>query len=263
MFYRLFIDEVGNGDLAGSAANDNVRFLSLTGILTRVDLHDKRFVEAMTALKMDIFGDPTVILHRRDIVRRDKPPFNMLVDTRLRDRFNDGVLGLIRSLPYIALTVSIDKRQHLERYSAWHFDPYHYCLRCLVERYVRWLMRNDGKGDVVIEARYKAADKRAKASFRSIYDRGTEHLPPSQIQSRLLSHDLRLEPKSANTPGIQLADLIAHPSHRSMRWDRDGRPQTAAADDFGQRIVDILLERRYARHPKSGVIEGWGRKWLP
>ena len=33
--------------------------------------------------------------------------------------------------------------------------------------------------------------------------------------------------------------------------------------DFGTRVVQILLDHKYARSPQSHIIEGWGRKWLP
>jgi hypothetical protein len=42
MRFRLFIDEVGNGDLKGAETDPNVRFLSLSGVITRLDLHDER-----------------------------------------------------------------------------------------------------------------------------------------------------------------------------------------------------------------------------
>ena len=57
---RLFIDEVGNSDLNGAANDPNVRYLSLTGIMTCQELHTQRFGPALTILKSSLFG----ILHR-------------------------------------------------------------------------------------------------------------------------------------------------------------------------------------------------------
>lgn len=32
---------------------------------------------------------------------------------------------------------------------------------------------------------------------------------------------------------------------------------------FGSRLVEKLLVDKFARHPKTSVIQGWGHKWLP
>jgi hypothetical protein len=37
--YRLFFDETGNGDLHAAKKDQNQRYLSLTGIVVRQDLH--------------------------------------------------------------------------------------------------------------------------------------------------------------------------------------------------------------------------------
>jgi hypothetical protein len=116
------------------------------------------------------------------------------------------------------------------------------------------------KGDVMVEARFAKADKKLKASFERIYKHGTENVSAPAFQAVLLSKDIQMKPKSANVAGLQIADLIAHPSARSMRFERDG---IAVPDDFGGKIVDILLTRRYRRHPKTHKINGFGRKWLP
>lgn len=113
---------------------------------------------------------------------------------------------------------------------------------------------------MIIEPRNKTVDKKLKASFQRTYEGGTEHLPSRTVQARLLSRDIKFQPKQANCAGLQLCDLIAHPSFRAMKLEREGLPQPT---DFGAQIVEILERRRYARHPKTRVIDGWGRKWLP
>jgi hypothetical protein len=258
MTCRLFVDEVGNGDLNGAVADPNIRYLSLTGIITKLRAHSKFIQPGIDAFKGSFF-DRTVILHRREIVRREGP-FAILRDRDIALAFDAGLLELIAKMPYIAITVTIDKREHLERYLAWRFDPYHYCLRCLIERYVAWLDRQDLQGDVAVEPRYKLADKKLKSSFQRIYDDGTPHVPARIVQRRLLSRDIKFEPKSSNCAGIQLCDLIAHPSYRSMKFERDGQPERL---DFGTRVVGVLRASRYARNPRTGEIAGWGRKWLP
>ncbi len=262
MSCRLFIDEVGNADLRGSATEDNVRYLSLTGIITKQAVHDRYFQPHLDALKAAHFGHSEatpLILHRREIMRAEGP-FAVLRDAGKRTAFDADLLCLLKTLPYIAITVTIDKREHLNRYAVWHFDPYHYCMRCMIERYVLWLNRHKLTGDVAAEPRFKKGDKRVKASFQKIYSEGTEHVPETIIQRRLTSHEIKFFPKMQNVAGMQVCDLLAHPSFRSMKHERDGVP---SPDDFGTKIVDVLLRSRYSRDPRNKIIDGWGRKWLP
>jgi hypothetical protein len=170
------------------------------------------------------------------------------------------MLQFYAEAPYLVITVQIDKKAHLEAYEAWHFDPYHYCMRCMIERYVMYLNTHDWCGDVMVEARFKKVDKKLKASFERIYDDGTENIPSRVVRRRLLSGQIQMKPKSENIAGLQIADGLAHPSARHMRFEREGREQL---DDFGTRVAQILLDKKYRRNPRTHRIEGYGRKWLP
>ena len=82
MTCRLYVDEVGNEDMDPP---ESERFLSLTGIITKLHGHDHRIAPEIERLKSDLFAhDPVnnpVILHRREIVRKEKP-FDALTDER-------------------------------------------------------------------------------------------------------------------------------------------------------------------------------------
>jgi Protein of unknown function (DUF3800) len=262
MTHRLYIDEIGNSDLNGAAEDPNVRYLALTGVVAIRDHHDRIICGRMDDLKALLPGhstDSPVLFHRREIIRREGP-FAALWDPDIGPKFDAGLLTLFRECPYLAVTVQIDKRAHLDTYGVWHFDPYHYCLRCLIERYVLYLRRHRVMGDVVIEPRFKKADKKLKASFERIYLEGTENIPPRIVQAHLLSKDIGFYAKAANVAGLQVADLLAHPSARYMRFERDGEKQP---EDFGGQIAQILVENRYARNPQTNQITGYGTKWLP
>lgn len=259
---RLYIDEVGNSDLQGSREDDNIRYLSLTGIIAILSQHDRLIQPSIDSMKAELFehtSDAPVILHRKEIINR-KGPFAALKDQQTADKFSATILALLEHLPYLAITVTIDKRAHLDRYDQWHFDPYHYCVRCLVERYTMWLRRHSFVGDVAAEPRFPKVDKKLKASFTKTYLEGTEHLPARVVQAHLTSKEIKLFPKAANSAGLQIADLVAHPSFRSMKMTKEG---VVPKDDFGAKIAEILVRKKYARDPKKGTIDGWGRKWLP
>ncbi|MGH6951006.1 MAG: DUF3800 domain-containing protein, partial [Vitreimonas sp.] len=262
MTMRLYIDEYGNSDLQGASADPNVRYLALTGVLARRAQHDQRITPAVEHIKRH-FRQPQdgrpVVLHRRDLMRREGP-FVTLHNEDVRAQFDDELIEMLKRLPYLVNTVQIDKKAHLETYKVWHYEPYHYCLCCLVERYVLYLERHGLQGDVIVEQRGRRPDKKLKRSFRRIYDHGTDNIGPLRIQRALLSHDIGLYPKNANVAAIQIADLLAHPAARYMRFERDGIEHP---NDFGGRIADVLVRYKFARHPATLKITGWGAKWLP
>ena len=70
--YRLFFDETGNGDLHAAKKDPHQRYLSVTGIVIRQDIHDRYTTRRLERLKADIFGHKhkTVVLHRREIMSR-------------------------------------------------------------------------------------------------------------------------------------------------------------------------------------------------
>lgn len=260
MKYRLYLDEVGNPDL-GSSENPNHRYLSLTGVIMELDYVRNVFFPQVESIKRRFFDshpDEPIIFHRKELVNK-KPPFSSLRDPEQEHLFNEEILRLIQETEYTALTVIIDKLQHKNRYSVWRFDPYHYCLRVLVERFVLWLESNGRLGDVMAESRGRKEDRRLKDSFQRVYESGTEYVLPEKISWHLTSKQLKVKPKANNVAGLQLADLIAHPAFKGAQARRN---KQRLPQNFGGRIAAILEESKYIRRP-DGHIEGWGRKWLP
>lgn len=260
MKYRLYIDEVGNPDLEASQ-DPNHRYLSLTGVILELGYIDSRVFPALEGLKRRYFGshpDEPVILHRKELVNK-KHPFEALRDPAIERTFNAELLGLLADLDYTVLTAVIDKLEHVQRYQLWRFDPYHYCLTVLVERYVLWPRRRDAVGDVMAESRGGREDRRLKDSFERVYSSGSDFIRPEVFAAYLTSKQLKVKPKSNNIAGLQLADLIAHPSFRATVARRQGEP---LPENFGGQIAAILEASKYSRSP-AGEIEGWGRKWLP
>lgn len=129
----------------------------------------------------------------------------------------------------------------------------------LVERYVRWLDTEDVRGDVMAESRGGKEDMRLKRSFTRVYREGTDFVPPEQFAERLTSKQLKVKQKSNNIVGLQVADLIAHPSYKAFVARRNRKTQPAT---FGGKIVEILMKNKYCRSP-GGKLDGWGCKWLP
>ncbi len=258
--YRLYVDEVGNSDL--NASNDpNHRYLSLTGVILELEYVQATVFPAIEALKIRYFAshpDDPLILHRKELVNK-RFPFHSLRDPEVERQFNGDLLALLRYLNYTVITTVIDKLEHVQRYTTWRYDPYHYCLAVLLERYIHWLTRHDCTGDVLAESRGGHEDRRLKASFERLYEGGSEYVSADKFSRRLTSRQLKVKPKSNNIAGLQLADLIAHPSFKATLARRE---RVQLAPNFGGRIASILEESKYDRS-STGQIDGWGRKWLP
>ena len=259
MTCRLFVDEVGNDD----TETESERYLSLTGITTKTHGHDTKIHPEIETLKNELFGhNPPqypIILHRKEILRKEKP-FDCLQDPETNAEWQKRILSLIETLPYIANTVLIDKHEHAKRYGEWQYNPYHYCMLALVERYVLWLNRHNLTGDVLAESRGKREDKALKNAFRYLYENGTKNISVESMQRCLTSREIKLQSKEANICGLQLVDMIANPSHQLLKCQLRGENMKAS---FGTRVVEILKQQRYARDPKTGNMDGWGLKTLP
>lgn len=260
MKYRMYVDEVGNSDLNAST-DPNHRYLSLTGVIFDLDYVNRTVFSTVEGLKVRYFAshpDDPVILHRKELVNK-RPPFAALRDPKVETSFNHDLLVMLAQLDYTVITVVIDKLEHQRRYTTWRFDPYHYCLTVIVERFVLWLNARGGQGDVMAESRGGKEDRRLKDSFERVHEKGSDYIKPEQFAARLTSRQLKVKSKSNNIAGLQIADLLAHPSYRATlaRHERQALP-----DNFGGQIAQILEDMKYHRSER-GQIDGWGRKWLP
>jgi len=258
--YRFYVDEVGNSDL-GASHDPNHRYLSLTGVIMELGYVDATVFPALEALKRKYFGshpDEPIILHRKELVNK-KQSFSVLNDPAVEGAFNAELIALLQNLEYVVITAVIDKLEHKQRYQVWQNDPYHYCLTVLVERYALWLRAKGAVGDVMAESRGKKEDQRLAEVFAEIHANGSEFVGTDVFAAHLTSKQLKIKSKSNNIAGLQLADLLAHPSYRATLARQQGTPLLA---NFGGEIAAILEHSKYNRGPE-GRIEGWGRELLP
>ena len=215
--YRIYIDEVGNSDLE-SSSNPNHRFLSLTGVIVDLEYVANILHPQMEQLKSQFFDqhpDEPIILHRKEILNA-KPPFSCLKDKTVRKHFDSELLALLKSWQYKVITVCVDKRKHKETYTTWRYDPYHYCLEVMLERYIFFLDAMNGIGDVMAESRGGKEDRRLKDAFNELYLKGNNFITPERLKQRLTSCQLKVKNKANNIAGLQLADLLAHPSRNEI-----------------------------------------------
>jgi len=242
MKYRIYVDEVGNPDLE-SSDDPNHRFLSLSGVILEVDYVRQVLHPQMEAIKAKFFRshpDDPVVFHRKEMLNA-KPPFESLNDPAVRQEFDNELLALLNSWEYTVISVCLDKKKHKETYTTWRYDPYHYCLAVLMERFVFFLGRKHCRGDAMAESRGGKEDLRLKDSFTRLWEQGTEYVAPEQFQERLTSRQLKVKTKANNVAGLQLVDLLAHSSRHEILWENHLIERGPAP--FAQRIIAILQDK--------------------
>jgi hypothetical protein len=260
--YRIYVDEVGNHDLA-HADDPNQRFLSLTGVILDSVYTLEVLQPEMDAIKREFFQrdpDEPVVFHRKEMVNRSSS-FLRLREPEVEAGFNQALLAALERWDYRVITIVLDKKAHRDQYRVWRFHPYHYCLTVLLERFVLFLEHGAHRGDAMVESRGGKEDNLLKDSYERLHERGNDFISMERWQERLTSRQLKVRPKSANIAGLQLADLIAHPSCRNIL-----REQGLITDDretFGDEICAILNRAKYHRNERTGQIVGYGRKLLP
>ncbi len=256
MKYRMYVDEVGNPDVE-SSDNPLHRFLSLTGVIIDLAYISGTVHPQMEELKLNYFDshpDDPVIFHRKELVNA-KHPFEALRDSKTHTNFDNELLKFLRNWEYTVISVCLDKKVHKETYQVWRYDPYHYCLALLLERFTFFLEQFNAVGDVMAESRGGKEDNRLKASFLKLWKEGTEYILPERFHSVLTSKQLKVKPKSNNISGLQIADLIAHPSRNEILNENDLLDQPLAP--FAEKIIKIL-HGKYYQH--QGRI--FGKKFI-
>ncbi|MFH1943680.1 MAG: DUF3800 domain-containing protein [bacterium] len=253
MKYRMYVDEVGNPDL-NSSDNQNHRFLSLTGVIVDLKYAGNTLHTQMEELKTRYFHshpDDPVTLHRKELLNA-KPPFEALEDPINRKNFDRELLRFLEAWEYTVISICLDKKTHRETYKTWRYDPYHYCLALLLERFVFFLEQYQAFGDVLAESRGGKEDRRLKTSFMKLWEEGTQFVEPSRFQNVLTSRQLKIKSKTNNIAGLQLADLIAHPSRNELLkhnnfLDKDISP-------FGKK-----LSKYFKRNIIKGKVDFMGK----
>jgi len=241
----MYVDEVGNPDL-GASDDPNHRFLSLSGVVLELAYVESVVHPELEALKRRYFAshpDEPVVLHRKDLINA-RGAFSVLRAREQRESFDRDLLALLEKWNYTVITVCLDKRHHCETYRVWRYDPYHYCLAVLMERFVLFLSRFNYRGDVLAESRGGREDHRLKKSFFGLWKNGTNYLGPSLFQAHLTSRELKIKTKSNNIAGLQLADLIAYPSRHEILLENGLTNRSYGP--FTERVVNIL-QTKYDR----------------
>ncbi|MCC7477210.1 DUF3800 domain-containing protein [bacterium] len=259
--FRLYIDEVGHANYSCNLQHPQNKYFSLTGVVTRLDYVQSTIAPDIESLKQNFFNPPhhpdnPVILHRKEI-KGKLYPFKSLLDPGICTAFDSQLLALLAKWEFKVYTVTVNKEALFKAYSK-PFDPYHYALHVMIERFVYFLNQNRSIGDVMVESRNGPLDRILRQEYARVWQKGTRFEKPGSIQAALTSRELKTKSKTNNIPGLQIADILASPCFALHAHQMDGTPPPSR---FGSLVAQIVASSKYDMSI-TGQIDGFGRKWL-
>jgi hypothetical protein len=239
--FIVYADESGDHSLAKINASYPVFVLALC--VYRKEDYCTSSSPALQRLKFKHWGHDMVVLHERKI-KQAEGSFAFLVDAARRADFMTDLDDLMTAQPMTVIAAVIDKSKHVARYGAYAANPYTLGLGFCLER-LYYYLNERGQADratvVVFEGRGKVEDDELELAFRrTCAANGTGNRLPFGIV---------IAPKTVNSSGLQIADLIARPI---------GRHVIAPAQP--NRAFDIIKTKMRTYY---GRIHGAGLKIFP
>lgn len=227
----------------------------------QVDYVRDEFTQSLDHIKSSVFRhdpDDPIVFHRKEILGL-KGPYGCLRDPEKKILFDRLALNLFQASDYTVITALIDKFWMVQQKHWASNEPYHFLMEIMVEKYTQFLERKGAIGDIMPESR-QGKDSLLQKTFDKIREGGTAYVNSQRIQSAIRSSKLKFRTKSHNIAGLQLCDLIAHPSHIFARWHMDRN--SVSFGPFSSQVVSILCRSKYDRSERGGII-GYGVKHLP
>lgn len=259
MPYRLYIDESGTHSYPRKDRNVVAkRYLSLTGIIVDNDHYKQVIQPKVREIKLLVANDPDNLptLHREDILNK-RGDFSKLRDAELEKEFNRLTFELLAEQDFMICVVVLDKTEHLTKYGAAAYHPYHYCLNVILEKYTHCLHMRGAKGDVMAEARGGSDDRRLEKEYSKFYKFGTQFRSPEYIQEVLTSSEIKMRRKELKIEGLEIADLL------TLATKIDVLYTYGIITNLEQNFQTKLIRKIQTRYFKNdSVIKGYGKKLL-
>lgn len=240
--HLAFVDESGDHGLA--RVDSGYPMFVLAFCLMSKDDYVTRICPTIQRFKFRFWGHDEQVLHEHEI-RKPNKHYSFLFDPVRRAEFLGELSQLVDEMPF-QLVTSVIRKLEFNRHFALPENPYELSLQFGLERIYRELEAR-GEGDVlthiIVEKRGEKEDDQLELAFRRICD-------SANALNKRLPFELVMIPKSANSAGLQLADLVARPV--GIKVLRPNQPNRAYE----------ILAKKFRRSP-DGEINDWGLKVVP
>lgn len=239
----MFLDESGDHSL--DKIDKSYPMFVLAGCIFDFDYYNQVVEPAVNKLKLKYFNKTSVILRSYDI-RKQKGEFGSLVDRKKRDEFTEDLNHIISKLNFQIIASAINKNKLKKQYTE-PDNPYHLCLRFILERLIMYIGRDNEKMILRIESRETHNDQKLAEVYERFRNKDQQHFKMAEIQSKLT--DLSFNQKTQNIIGMQFADLVAYPIGRKIL---DAKKENKPFD---------IIKSKF--HQKNGKILNYGLKVFP
>lgn len=245
--YVVYVDESGDHSLQSIDPQYPVFVLALCVFHKRH--YSTKVIPALHSFKFKHFGHDHVILHENEI-RKEQGVFNIFRSRRQKEEFIQELATIVEESNFILISCVIDKAA-LAKKGGVPLNPYHlalgFCLETLYE-FLAEKSEHELRTHVIVERRGDKEDKDLELEFRRICD-------GSNKKGKILPFEVVFAHKTANSTGLQFADLIARPVGLSVC--RRDQPNRAFAG---------MKAKFYCSGGRKNVgvgFEGWGLKIYP
>jgi hypothetical protein len=262
--YRIYIDDSGNVDSSTTNAPE-VRYGSITGVIFETAYLDKTFNVSFPELVKKHFGTRAdgspLNLHRRVLASiPEHGPFSVLRDDVKKAAWDVAALKMFGTAQYTVISACVDKVAWYFRYPNWNGDFYQVLVEAVLERLYYFLNNRNGIAEVNIETK-GSRDKRLKEQYKKTLDgEGFQFITAEKLRSVFSSREINILRKEEGKPGSQMADLLAGPALRHIKFVNVGRD--APSGEFTKQLCKILEDKKFYREKDKGP-HGYGRVWRP
>ena len=210
------MDESGD---ANWSVSEQFPVLCLSFCIFNKDKYIQDLIPKFNALKFKYWGSDNIVFHERDFSKIDQikdkalaSKYAIFRDKELKDSFMDELTHIIKNADLEIVAVLLDKKNFPKKYQ--EHDPYHICLSRGL-RQVHDFLRNKShdfyhqKTHFVFEKRGHKEDIELTDAFRRIKTDGG--LLGKNGEYNFNKFHCEMMSKQANSTGLQIADLTAHP----------------------------------------------------
>jgi hypothetical protein len=203
--YYLFLDE--------SKPTDQVINFVLGGCIISEEEYKTKIVPAVNHLKNTVFGTTEAILHETDIRYAKKGIYKLFRKQEKRELFWNGLHQIFTDANLYTISAVINCNEYQKIYDSSNFNTeYFVALQIILENFVHFLEKVNGKGTIFIESRNNTEDNRLTNHYYTIVANGTLFINKLAFQKRLTTINFAI--KQDNSVGLQLTDFVLNPINR-------------------------------------------------